>query len=341
LEHGLLALFTALLVLVGVFQLIKFLIALPKVDQISERYVLVTGCGRGIGYEIVRRLDEMGCHVFAACRSQRGLAELDAVTSQRCHVFEMDISKSESVRKGFEVVKARLPPGKGLWGLVNNAGITGSKHGLADWLEVSDYQEVLDVNLLGTIHVTETFMPLVKLERGRVVMMSSIIARFILQIFFPYGISKYALEAYSDGLRRQLHIHGCSVHQVEPGLIATDLTSDETIVEGVKTAWNCLPQSEKDKYGPDYADRMSKYVRFILNFPTFNRISSVVSATTHALFDRYPRARYLVGNDAYLFYLPLSVLPEWASDWIFNFLARLPLPRPTKPDPSQTSQKTD
>ena len=87
----------------------------------------------------------------------------------------------------------------GLWGLVNNAGIS-IPSGPNEWLNKEDFAKILDVNLLGVIEVTLSMMPLVRKARGRVVNVSSILGRLCL-FGGGYCISKYGVEAFSDSLR--------------------------------------------------------------------------------------------------------------------------------------------
>jgi NAD(P)-dependent dehydrogenase (short-subunit alcohol dehydrogenase family) len=89
----------------------------------------------------------------------------------------------------------------GLWALVNNAGISSARRGPLDWVTVEDYKQVMEVNLLGTIRVTKTFLPLIKRTRGRIVNMTSIAGRIAAARMGPYCASKFALEAFSDSLR--------------------------------------------------------------------------------------------------------------------------------------------
>ena len=86
-----------------------------------------------------------------------------------------------------------------MWGLVNNAGVTGNV-GYYDWWTREDFRRILEVNLLGVIEVTNVFLPLVKKVKGRIVNMSSGLG------LAPcssggYEISKVGIEAYSDCLR--------------------------------------------------------------------------------------------------------------------------------------------
>ena len=92
-----------------------------------------------------------------------------------------------------------LPLSPGLWGLVNNAGIS-TPSGPNEWMKKQDFAHVLDVNLLGMIEVTLSMLPLVRKARGRVVNVSSVMGRVSL-FGGGYCISKYGVEAFSDSLR--------------------------------------------------------------------------------------------------------------------------------------------
>jgi len=73
----------------------------------------VTGASRGFGYETVRRLDLMGCHVFAGVRTSEAADKIREVCSTRVEPVVIDIAKPDTVRTALEFVTSRLPPGKG------------------------------------------------------------------------------------------------------------------------------------------------------------------------------------------------------------------------------------
>lgn len=87
----------------------------------------------------------------------------------------------------------------GLWAVVNNAGIAGTVSPI-EWQTADDFRRSLEVNFFGLVFVTQAFLPLVRIERGRVVNMASIMGRFCMATG-PYGASKYAVEGFSDQLR--------------------------------------------------------------------------------------------------------------------------------------------
>jgi len=89
---------------------------------------------------------------------------------------------------------------EGLWGVVNNAGTLG-KVGPIEWLGIEDYRKVYDVNALGIVDVTMTFLPLIKKTKGRVVITSSAFGRISTPLFAPYHVSKYGAESFADGFR--------------------------------------------------------------------------------------------------------------------------------------------
>ena len=84
---------------------------------------------------------------------------------------------------------------------MNNAGICGNGLAPVEWLQISDYQQVLNVNTLGMVDVTTTFLPLVKKEQGRIVNMTSMAGLTGFDGQAPYCMSKHAAEAFSDSLR--------------------------------------------------------------------------------------------------------------------------------------------
>ena len=73
----------------------------------------MTGCDTGFGNILAKRLDALGCHVFAGCFTPSGGAELKNACSDRLKVVTLDVSNAESVKKAFDIVKAALPEGKG------------------------------------------------------------------------------------------------------------------------------------------------------------------------------------------------------------------------------------
>ena len=110
---GFLAIVICIVLIFLGYKIIAKLLYVPQISNVESRYVLITGCDSGFGNGLAKRLDTLGCHVLATCLTKSGETELRKACSQRLHTIHMDVSNSESVRKGFDEVTKVLPSGKG------------------------------------------------------------------------------------------------------------------------------------------------------------------------------------------------------------------------------------
>uniref|UniRef100_A0A8C9AQB2 Retinol dehydrogenase 16 n=1 Tax=Prolemur simus TaxID=1328070 RepID=A0A8C9AQB2_PROSS len=207
-----------------------------------------------------------------------------------------------------------FPLSPGLWGLVNNGGISGL---LApnEWLTKQDFVTVLDMNLLGMIEVTLSLLPLVSMARGCVVNMSSVMGRLSF-LGGGYFISKYGIEAFSDSLRRELAPFGVKVTVIEPGSFKTNMNDMERLLRQVQEGWDRARPKIKEVYGE----------KFLASCELTTIGTTVMDCMEHALTACHPHTRYLAGWDAKLFYLPMSYMPTFLADAILTWV----LPRPAK-----------
>ncbi|XP_077978847.1 retinol dehydrogenase 7-like [Glandiceps talaboti] len=317
-----------LIVFITVYQLLQWLVRKPTIRGIPDKYVLITGCDRGFGNMLTKRLDKTGFHVFATCLSQQGCKALDEDTSSRVVTLQMDVTNTDSIKKTFQKVQDFLPSGKGLWGLVNNAGILGLT-GPYEWLTKEDFQQVIDVNLLGMIDVTNVFLPLIKKSKGRIVNVASAAGRLPIPGAF-YSITKYGVEAYSDGLRIMLHPFGIRIQIIEPGFFKTDIINEDHLTKNLTAVYNKQPKNIKDDYGKEYVTEwVTNSMETITKFSS-PRTDTVVNAMEHALTSWWPRTRYVIGVDANFFVLPTSFLPAAISDFILRASIKAPIPASCK-----------
>ncbi|XP_045910474.1 retinol dehydrogenase 1 [Micropterus dolomieu] len=293
-----------------------------KVDGFNQKHVFVTGCDSGFGNLLARQLDERGFHVIAACLTEKGAADLAASASSRLKTFLLNVTDSASIRKAVEFVSKEVKE-RGLWGLVNNAG-RSIPIGPTEWMHLEDFTKVLDVNLIGVIDVTLQFLPLLKKAQGRVVNVASVLGRLSLT-GGGYCISKWGVEAFSDCTRRNMQQFGIKVSIIEPGFFKTAVTQLDLIEGDLKRLWNRLPQDVKDSYGATYIDDYMKSQDICMQILCSSDISKVTWCMEHALTARFPRTRYSAGWDAKLFWIPLSYLPSFVSDFLMTVL--LPLPK--------------
>ncbi|XP_035205438.1 D-beta-hydroxybutyrate dehydrogenase, mitochondrial-like [Stegodyphus dumicola] len=178
-----------------------------------RKAVLITGCDSGFGFSIAKRLNKAGFQVFAACLSplQGGGKELNDLPNLHC--LKMDVTELDDINLAYEFVLEHLDQNE-LWAVINNAGIGNASP--IEIVTMSSIEEVVNVNLLGMIRVTKTFLPLLRKSNGRVINIASIAGRLVMPGFVPYSVSKHALIAFSDGLRLEVQKFGVSVVTIEP-----------------------------------------------------------------------------------------------------------------------------
>ncbi|XP_008049323.1 retinol dehydrogenase 16 isoform X1 [Carlito syrichta] len=306
----------------GLFYLVRWYRERQIVSHLPDKYVFITGCDSGFGKLLARQLDARGLKVLAACLTEKGAEELRDQTSDRLETVILNVTKTESVAAAAQWVKERVED-RGLWGLVNNAGIS-LPTGPNEWLTKEDFVTILDVNLLGLIDVTLNLLPLVRKARGRVVNVSSIAGRVS---FFGggYCISKYGVEAFSDSLRRELSYFGVKVSMIEPGHFKTAVNSKERFLKSFQELWDRAKPEVKQVYGEKFLESYMKKTENLEQKCTED-LSLVTNCMEHALTAHHPRTRYSAGWDAKLLYLPMSYLPSLLVDAMVYWGS----PRPAK-----------
>ncbi|HYM16129.1 MAG TPA: SDR family oxidoreductase [Dehalococcoidia bacterium] len=282
--------------------------------------VVVTGASTGIGEACALRLDSMGFIVFAGVRKEADGQALRQKASSRLTPVMLDVTDSESITAAARQV-GDATGGAGLSGLVNNAGI--SVAGPLEFVPIDELRRQLEVNVVGQVAVTQAFLPLLRLRRGRIVNIGSVSGRLATPFVGPYAASKFAMEAVTDALRIELRPWRMHVAIVEPGSIATPI-------------WD-KARSDADRLMaalPERAHRLyDDAVRVMLSFAdeTAKRgiaPDAVAKAVAHALTAKQPKTRYLVGTDARLQAVLAKLVPDRLRDTLIQRQLKLPAAAP-------------
>jgi NAD(P)-dependent dehydrogenase (short-subunit alcohol dehydrogenase family) len=254
--------------------------------------VLVTGASSGIGEACARRLAGLGFQVFAGVRKPEDGERLRSSDGGGIVPVRIDVTDADSIASAAREVTAALD-GRGLAGLVNNAGIAVPAP--IEYQPIEDFRRQIDVNLIGQVAVTQAFLGALRTARGRIVNVSSIGGRVAVPLLGAYAASKFALEGFSDTLRRELRPWGIQVSVIEPGTVATPIW-DKGIVSGDELSAS-MPEAATQAYG-----KLIAFVReaSIRGARTGLPPDAVATDVAHALTARRPRTRYLVGREAKL-----------------------------------------
>ena len=180
----------------------------------KTKTVLVTGAANGIGLAITEYLAQKGDKGIATDKNKEALADLNG--KPNIITFYLDVTDSKSITD----VKDKIgETAKGLDGLVNNAGIFVG--GPLIEMSEKDVEEIIDVNVLGVFRASKILFPLLLENKGRIINVGSEAGRISFPVNGPYSMSKYALEAFSDSLRRELMFLGIKVIHLQVGAVNT------------------------------------------------------------------------------------------------------------------------
>jgi short-subunit dehydrogenase len=180
----------------------------------SKKWVLITGASTGIGRATAEYLASNGFGVYAGARKQKDLEELNKI--ENVQGIKLDVTKDDDVQAAKNHI---IGQNTGLYGLVNNAGINY----IGPLMELNTDEIIIPfiVNLIGVHRITKSLFPFLLESKGRIIMISSINGYIGLPFDGPYCVSKFALEGYSDTLRRELLKFDVKVSIIRPGFIKT------------------------------------------------------------------------------------------------------------------------
>lgn len=265
----------------------------------KNQLAVVTGASSGIGQATVRALAGRGFHVLAGVRRD---ADADPISGQSIEPVILDITDPAHVAAIAERVEGD-PGGRPLRALVNNAGI--AVNGPVETIPMQEWRRQFDVNFFGHVAVTQALLPALLAARGRVVNISSIGGRVAGPTFGAYAASKFALEAVSDALRREVARLGVQVIVIEPGTVATGIWG-KGLAAALELAAK-MSEAQQARYG-DLLAAVSKQAE------TLQRSGIDPANAARVIADAIdapkPRARYLVGRDAKVMAPIAGLLPD-------------------------------
>ncbi len=271
----------------------------------QDKYVLVTGASTGIGRAIVESLAENGYNVFATVRKDSDYEELSQISNNIIPI-RMDVTDSDSILATKETIKRHLN-GKSLYSLINNAGI--AVVGPLELLSIDDLRKQFEVNYFGVFNTTQIFFDLLDKNGSKILNMSSVGGKIATPFMGPYNSSKFALEAMSDSLRRELLNTNIEVIVVEPGMIVTPI-------------WDKAEEMDIEKYKDTlYVSRLEKMKNTTIqrgkNAAPVEKVSDRILAI---LSRKSNKSRYWVsGTPLSEVFIP-RILPDKALDFVFSKL---------------------
>lgn len=273
--------------------------------------IVVTGASTGIGAACAVELARRGYRVFAGVRKDEDAARLRDRAAEHAaavHPLLLDVTDAAAVAAAAQRVADSVGEA-GLAGLVNNAGIVVG--GPLEILPLEAFRRQFDVNLFGTLAVTQALLPLLRRARGRVVNVGSVNGALACPYLGAYAASKHALEAVSDSLRVELRHWGIDVALVEPGPTQTPIWEKSAGASDLLA--DAVPPERLALYEDDLAAMRAAVGGLVSRAVPVER---VVRAVVKALTDRRPRTRYYVTWESRLSFKGFRMLPDRLRDWL-------------------------
>jgi NAD(P)-dependent dehydrogenase (short-subunit alcohol dehydrogenase family) len=234
----------------------------------ASKAVLITGASTGIGRRTTERLAAKGTFVYAAARKQEDLEGLAAIKGVQ--PIRLDVTADADIAAAVETI-SRDP--RGLYGLVNNAGVaTGGA--IAD-MSLAEFDLIMNVNAYGPVRMVKALGPLIVAQQGRIVNIGSISGVLAGPNLAAYAMSKHAIEALTDSLAAQLAPLGVHVSVVEPGNYNSNITK------------NAVARMGRDS-------QLVKSLGWAEAPTSYPEPDDIAAAVEEALFARGPKRRYMI-----------------------------------------------
>lgn len=244
----------------------------------KQKAVLVTGSNSGLGLKMTQELSKNGFYVYAGVlhkHEMETMNNMDNVTA-----VQFDVRKQDEINAAVKFVEEQ---GRGLYGLINNAGI--SVFGPLLETPIEQVQYLMDVNVYGPMRVTQAFAPLIIASKGRIATTGSIAGIVSTPIFGSYSMSKHAIEAYTDALSQEMARFDVSVHVIEPGTYKSNigLAAKQLLDQANYWTEDTAYKQERDYF----FDQLTKIDKHPDPAP-------VGKAALHIMQSDTPRSRYMV-----------------------------------------------
>lgn len=282
----------------------------------SKQIVVITGASAGIGAASARELARRGYHVLAGVRRS---ADADALRATNVEPIMLDITNEAEIAALVKHI-ADDPQRRPLYALVNNAGL--AVNAPVEVLPLSEWHRLFDVNLFGHVAMTQALLPALIKSRGTVVNITSVGGKLAMATYGPYASSKFALEAVSDALRREVAPRGVKVIVIEPGAVTTEMLGQvdvrgERIISG-------MTAEQLGRYATLMHSVISQAQAAIPKGVPAEEAGRVIA---EAITSKRPHTRYTVGRDAAIAVRLARWLSDRMLDRLFARSLKVQLPR--------------
>jgi 3-hydroxy acid dehydrogenase/malonic semialdehyde reductase len=200
---------------------------------LDGKVALITGASSGIGWGIAEHFSAAGAHLILCGRRKDRLEKLRSQLQTPCQLLVFDVGNKAAV---FDKIKS-LPKAFGQIDiLINNAG---NAHGLnpVHLASLEDWDAMIDSNIRGLMYVTKAVLPtMVSRKKGHIINVGSIAGKEVYPGGSVYCSSKFAVDAFTQGLRMDLNALEIKVGAIHPGMVNTEFSEVRFKGDKIKAA---------------------------------------------------------------------------------------------------------
>ena len=245
----------------------------------KQKAVLVTGASSGLGRATAETLAAKGYFVYAGARKDADLTELDAI--ENIQAIKLDVNQQDQIDAAVKTIREA---GRGLYGLVNNAGVVVVSP-LID-INEEDFHFQMNVNIYGVYRITKAFAPLIIESKGRISVIGSISGTLSDATWGPYSMTKHAMEAYADALADEMKQFNVNVSLIQPGAYRSNIGM---------SALDRMAKQDQSAADSQFKEQMTESINWLSHFEKdAGDPTEVAEVVMKSLFDDHPKPRYLI-----------------------------------------------
>src|SRR3989344_2560813 len=278
----------------------------------GRKVVLITGCSSGFGYLTALKFARNRYQTFAGVRNlespgAKKLEELKIQEDLQLEVLKIDVTDNESVRRGVEAI---LRQEKRIDILINNAGF--GTVGPVEEFSLDEIKDQYETNVYGVLRMIKAVAPTMRAQKsGHIINISSIAGLVTFPLYGLYSSSKRALEGLTEDLRFDLSHFGIKVVLVEHGSFGTSFSQNRKTPQSL-TSQNSPYKDLAEKFNNRYRKFQKKV------FAQDGDPQKVADLIYRIANQSKPAARYLVGNDACLYYYLRRFVPNFLWEYLLH-----------------------
>ena len=279
------------------------------------RTVIITGVSTGIGKSISEKLLQNNFFVIGSVRKKDDANYLKEKYKEKFDYIIFDVRDKDAIENSkIEVVDILKRNNSYLCSVINNSGI--ALGGPVKYLDIEVFKKQFDVNYFGLINVTKTFLDLLIDSnthplKNKIINIGSISGKRSYPFVAPYTSSKFALEGFTDSLRRELLIHNVDVVLIEPGPIKTAI-------------WGKVPDIDDNPFlNTEYEIPLKKFFKGYLQMGANGLNPDIIGNKTVEILSRNnPKTRYVITPNKFRDYLIPGFLPDrWVDKMVGKMLS--------------------